>query len=569
MQKSIRIKGQWGWLLVVGMVWCMGGTSTAAGVRIVNVLRHAEHQRIDVYVDTEPLPRVAGLGYLGYSEELSLPGGVHEVVIRKAGRSEELTQVSLAVSADSSYTVYVLGSRPEVRVLSRSSNRVLSNDSLAVRYVQVASVRDSLTVGLYDPSGKYVVSLPEFDAGQGKWGDSIGVWRSKVVLAGRLRPFVIASGMEEVRPYSGHYREGSVVTFFAIGEYRGGSGDLGVYSLVETDTGGGLLYRLREKGVGDGAVRPVSLAADLFKTPNTFSLEFTLDGVPVGYDRRWYTFFPRYDDYIGSFNSKFVHYVYDRTKNESTRDTLIDEDLNVGVDTLTTAILVGNQQTGYSVVSLQTPMLYQVGEARSRLRVFHGAASVGGIEVVLRLSDGSSERFGGLRFKGSSEYREVPYGSVVAELYRIGEQEAFARKRGYLPVDSQMTLMLAGPSMDSLGIALLVDTDSNYQSVKFWPDAGATGVEEKERKKMATVAVYPNPTSSNAVLTIAETTNATATVELLTLTGMVLQIWPAVPLHRHSTTLFPISTTELASGTYLLRVQIAGEVVVRPITVVR
>ena len=539
----------------------------------MNVLRHAEHQRIDVYVDTEPLPRVVGLGYLEYSREEGVGIGTHTIVVVAAGgnRGQPIRSLNMVLSADSSYTVLLLGSQAEVRVLGRLTEEEIGNDSLEIRCAQVTKKEEKLYVAISAPAGVPLrgITLPAWDQGSGRWGDSIGVWSEVRLLAGKMEMSFYTEGMPEQRSYSRHYQEGSVVTFFAIGEYRGGSGDLGVYSLVETDTGGGLLHRLREKGVGDGAVRPVSLAADLFKTPNTFSLELTLDGVPVGYDRRWYTFFPRYDDYIGSFNSKFVHYVYDRTKNESTRDTLIDEDLNVGVDTLTTAILVGNQQTGYSVVSLQTPMLYQVGEARSRLRVFHGAASVGGIEVVLRLSDGSSERFGGLRFKGSSEYREVAYGSVVAELYRIGEQEAFARKRGYLPVDSQMTLMLAGPSMDSLGIALLVDTDSNYQSVKFWPDAGATGVEEKERKKMATVAVYPNPTSSNAVLAIAETTIATATVELLTLTGMVLQIWPAVPLHRHSTTLFPISTTELASGTYLLRVQIAGEVVVRPITVVR
>lgn len=455
----------------------VGTLQSQSLVRVVNVLRHASTTTIDVYVDEEPGARFVGVSYLWYSSEMVLSPQTHRIVITESGvgRSNPIGEIELSISPDSSYTVYVLGSLPQLRVVSRGINRELPNDSLEVGYVQVGSSADSLVVGLYDPSGKYVVSLLEFDMGVGQWGDSIGSWGRKVVLAGRLRPFVQAAGMEEQRPYSGHYREGSVVTFVVAGEYGNGSGDLSVYSLVESDTGGGMLHRLREKGVGDGAVRPVWLAADLFKTPNTFSIEFTLDGVPVGYDRRWYTFFPQYYDYVGWFNSKFVHYIYDKTKNESTWDTLIDEDLYVGTDTLTTAILVGTQATGYSVVSLSTPLLYQVSEARSRLRVFHGSSSVGAVDVVLNLSDGSSERFNGVTYKGSSEYRELLYGPVVAELYRSGEQVAFARKRGYLPVDSQMTLLVIGGSEDSLGIALLVDTDSNYQSVKFWPDAGATG----------------------------------------------------------------------------------------------
>ncbi|MCC7439798.1 MAG: T9SS type A sorting domain-containing protein [Armatimonadetes bacterium] len=368
--------------------------------------------------------------------------------------------------------------------------------------------------------------------------------------------------MEEQRPYSGDYGEGSVVTFVVVGAYNDGAGDLAVYSLVETDTGSGRLHRLREKGVGDGAVRAAVVADDLYRS------RVTIAGVPAsGGSNVRYGFNHRIDDHLGSFNAKYMRYRVVGTQAEY--DTLIDEDLYVGVDTLTTAILVGNQQIGYSVVSLQTPMLYQVPEARSRLRVFHGSASMGEIEVVLKLNDGSSEQYSSVSFKGSTEYREVPYGPVVAELYRSGEEVAFARKRGYLPVDSQGTLVLIGPSMDSLGVALLVDTDSNYQSVKFWPDAGATGVERESAEEVATVAVYPNPTSGDAVLSIIGSTEATATVELLTLTGRVVQRWPAVALQRDGTRHFPISTLELASGTYLVRATIAGKVAARLLTVVR
>lgn len=91
----------------------------------------------------------------------------------------------------------------------------------------------------------------------------------------------------------------------------------------------------------------------------------------------------------------------------------------------------------------------------------------------------------------------------------------------------------------------------------------------EEPQEVATVDMYPNPTSGDLVLTIAGSTNPTATVGLLTLTGKGVQTWPAVPLHRHGTTLFPISTAELASGTYLVRVEVAGEVMTRLITVVK
>jgi len=387
-----------------------------------------------------------------------------------------------------------------------------------------------------------------------------------------LRPFVQAAGMAEQRPYSRSYREGSVVTFIIVGEYGQGNGDLRVYSLVESDTGQGALHPLREKESGDGAVRPVSLAADLFQTPNTFSIEFTLDGVPVGYDRRWYTFFPQYYDYVGSFNSKFVQYIYDKTKNESTWDTLIDEDLYVGADTLTTAILVGTQATGYSVVSLSTPMLDQVSEARSRLRVFHAANSSGAFDLLLKLSDGSSQQFPGVPFKGSTDYQELPYGPVVAELYRSGEQVPFARKRGYLPVDSQVTLMILGASEDSVGIALLVDTDSNYQAVKFWPDAGTTGVTSEHavtrESKGLSVMVYPNPTHDKVRVSFRLAQGSAVQVELCTLNGSVVTLLPkqAYAAGEHEL-LLPTET--LPAATYLLRLSAEGQTTTQALTIVR
>ena len=67
-------------------------------VRVVNVMRHAPQQSIDVYVDTETTARVVGLGYLGYSEHLSLTTGAHEITIHNAGTSEELARVSVAPS---------------------------------------------------------------------------------------------------------------------------------------------------------------------------------------------------------------------------------------------------------------------------------------------------------------------------------------------------------------------------------------------------------------------------------------------------------------------------------------
>ena len=385
-------------------------------------------------------------------------------------RATPIRTASIGLSADSSYTVFVLGSGAEIRVFSRETVLSIGNDSLVARAAQVTSAEDSMYMSVAAPAGVPVrgFALPAFDMGQGRWGDSIGIWGELRLLAGKMLIHVQAKAMNEVRQYSGSYREGSVVTFFVIGEYGGGSGDLGVYSLVESDSGGGMLHRLREKGVGDGAVRPVSLAADVYTT------EYTVDGVLLGYDPRRYSVVQRVEDFLGTINIKMAR------RHQSKRDTLIDEGIYVGTDTLTTAILVGTEGTGYSVVSLATPLVYDLGEARSRLRVFHGSSSVGPVDVVFKLSDGSIERFNGVSYKGSSEYRELLYGPVVAELYRSGEQVAFARKRGYLPVDSQMTLMLIGGSADSLGIALLVDTDSNYQAVKLWPEAGATGVDGEE-----------------------------------------------------------------------------------------
>jgi len=379
------------------------------------------------------------------------------------------------------------------------------------------------------------------------------------LVAGRIRVWLGGGGLPEDRPYTGHYREGSVVTFVVVGEYGNGSGDLGVYSLVESDSGGGMLHRLREKGVGDGAVRPVSLAADVYTT------EYTVDGVLLGYDPRRYSVVQRVEDFLGTINIKMAR------RHQSKRDTLIDEGIYVGTDTLTTAILVGTEGTGYSVVSLATPLVYDLGEARSRLRVFHGSSSVGPVDVVFKLSDGSIERFNGVSYKGSSEYRELLYGPVVAELYRSGEQVAFARKRGYLPVDSQMTLMVISGSADSLGIALLVDTDSNYQAVKLWPEAGATGVDGEEgitgESKGLNVMVYPNPSSNEARVSFRLEQRSAVGVEICTMTGTVVMISSQQEYNAGDHEMV-LSTGALPSSTYLVRLSSQGQTTTRLLTIV-
>lgn len=538
--------------------------STNPNVRVVNVLRDAANQTIDVYVDEEPEARFVGLSYLWYSSEMVLSPQTHRIVITESGvgRSNPIGEIELSISPDSSYTVYVLGSLPEVRVVSRGIEKIIGNDSLIVRCVQVTDMTGKFYVTVRDPtslSGS-VIELPLFDGQSKTWGDSIGYWKERQLVAGRIRVWLGGGGLPEDRPYTGHYREGSVVTFVVVGEYGNGSGDLGVYSLVESDSGGGMLHRLREKGVGDGSVRPVSLAADLYTT------EYTVDGVLLGYDPRRYSVVQRVEDFLGTINIKMAR------RHQSTRDTLIDEDLYVGADTLTTAILVGTEATGYSVVSLATPLVYDLGEARSRLRVFHGASSVGAVDVVFKLSDGSIERFNGVRYKGSSEYRELLYGPVVAELYRSGEQVAFARKRGYLPVDSQMTLMVIGGSEDSLGIALLVDTDSNYQAVKLWPEAGATGVGREEgitgEPKGLSVMVYPNPSSNEARVSFRLEQRSIVGVEICTMTGIVkVSGRPQEYEQGNNEITLPIGA--LPAGPYLVRLSTGNQATVRLLTIVR
>ncbi|KXK57136.1 MAG: hypothetical protein UZ07_CHB004000917 [Chlorobi bacterium OLB7] len=338
-----------------------------------------------------------------------------------------------------------------------------------------------------------------------------------------------------------------------------------MYSLVESDSGGGMLHRLREKGVGDGAVRAVIVASDLYRS------RVTIAGAPAsGGSNVRYNFNQRLDDHLGSFNAKYMRNRV--VGNSEEYDTLIDEDLYVGADTLTTAILVGTEGTGYSVVSLATPLVYQVSEARSRLRVFHGSSSVGPVDVVFKLSDGSIERFNEVSYKGSSEYRELLYGPVVAELYRSGEQVAFARKRGYLPVDSQMTLMVIGGSADSLGIALLVDTDSNYQAVKLWPEAGATGVDGEEgitgESKGLNVMVYPNPSHDNVQVSFWLEQRLPVQVEVCTMTGIVkMSGRPQEYEQGNNEITLPIGA--LPAGPYLVRLSTGNQATVRLVTIVR
>lgn len=543
--------------------------STNPNVRVVNVLRDAANQTIDVYVDEEPEARFVGLSYLWYSSEMVLSPQTHRIVITESGvgRSNPIGEIELSISPDSSYTVYVLGSLPEVRVVSRGIEKIIGNDSLIVRCVQVTDMTGKFYVTVRDPtslSGS-VIELPLFDGQSKTWGDSIGYWKERQLVAGRIRVWLGGGGLPEDRPYTGHYREGSVVTFVVVGEYGNGSGDLGVYSLVESDSGGGMLHRLREKGVGDGSVRAVIVASDLYRS------RVTIAGAPAsGGSNVRYNFNQRLDDHLGSFNAKYMRNRV--VGNSEEYDTLIDEDLYVGADTLTTAILVGTEATGYSVVSLATPLVYDLGEARSRLRVFHGASSVGAVDVVFKLSDGSIERFNGVRYKGSSEYRELLYGPVVAELYRSGEQVAFARKRGYLPVDSQMTLMVIGGSEDSLGVALLVDTDSNYQAVKLWPEAGATGVGREEgitgESKGLNVMVYPNPSSNEARVSFRLEQRSIVGVEICTMTGIVkVSGRPQEYEQGNNEITLPIGA--LPAGPYLVRLSTGNQATVRLLTIVR
>ena len=543
--------------------------STNPNVRVVNVLRDAANQTIDVYVDEEPEARFVGLSYLWYSSEMVLSPQTHRIIITESGvgRSNPIGEIELSISPDSSYTVYVLGSLPEVRVVSRGIEKIIGNDSLIVRCVQVTDMTGKFYVTVRDPtslSGS-VIELPLFDGQSKTWGDSIGYWKERQLVAGRIRVWLGGGGLPEDRPYTGHYREGSVVTFVVVGEYGNGSGDLGVYSLVESDSGGGMLHRLREKGVGDGSVRAVIVASDLYRS------RVTIAGAPAsGGSNVRYNFNQRLDDHLGSFNAKYMRNRV--VGNSEEYDTLIDEDLYVGADTLTTAILVGTEATGYSVVSLATPLVYDLGEARSRLRVFHGASSVGAVDVVFKLSDGSIERFNGVRYKGSSEYRELLYGPVVAELYRSGEQVAFARKRGYLPVDSQMTLMVIGGSEDSLGIALLVDTDSNYQAVKLWPEAGATGVGREEgitgEPKGLSVMVYPNPSSNEARVSFRLEQRSIVGVEICTMTGIVkVSGRPQEYEQGNNEITLPIGA--LPAGPYLVRLSTGNQATVRLLTIVR
>ncbi|MBK8910649.1 MAG: T9SS type A sorting domain-containing protein [Chlorobi bacterium] len=543
--------------------------STNPNVRVVNVLRDASAAIVDVYIDAEESARIKGLKYLEYSSEESVGIGVHTIVVVAAGgsRATPIRTASIGLSADSSYTVFVLGSGAEIRVFSRETVLSIGNDSLVARAAQVTSAEDSMYMSVAAPAGVPVrgFALPAFDMGQGRWGDSIGIWGELRLLAGKMLIHVQAKAMNEVRQYSGSYREGSVVTFFVIGEYGGGSGDLGVYSLVESDSGGGMLHRLREKGVGDGAVRAVIVASDLYRS------RVTIAGAPAsGGSNVRYNFNQRLDDHLGSFNAKYMRNRV--VGNSEEYDTLIDEDLYVGADTLTTAILVGTEGTGYSVVSLATPLVYQVSEARSRLRVFHGSSSVGPVDVVFKLSDGSIERFNEVSYKGSSEYRELLYGPVVAELYRSGEQVAFARKRGYLPVDSQMTLMVIGGSADSLGIALLVDTDSNYQAVNLWPEAGATGVGGEEgitgESKGLNVMVYPNPSHDNVQVSFWLEQRLPVQVEVCTMTGIVkMSGRPQEYEQGNNEITLPIGA--LPAGPYLVRLSTGNQATVRLVTIVR
>jgi len=132
--------------------------------------------------------------------------------------------------------------------------------------------------------------------------------------------------------------------------------------------------------------------------------------------------------------------------------------------------------------------------------------------------------------------------------------------------------MILGASEDSVGIALLVDTDSNYQAVKFWPDAGTTGVTSEHavtrESKGLSVMVYPNPTHDKVRVSFRLAQGSAVQVELCTLNGSVVTLLPkqAYAAGEHEL-LLPTET--LPAATYLLRLSAEGQTTTQALTIVR
>jgi hypothetical protein len=240
-------------------------------------------------------------------------------------------------------------------------------------------------------------------------------------------------------------------------------------------------------------------------------------------------------------------------------DTTVGAPYAIEADSMTTVLVMGERpRYAARVITLRAPLRAPLADTVSMVRIVHAVpdADVGRLDVVFRMVDAA--RIPLLRFAYGSVTDYVPVVPGAFNVYGYYSDRASTEmvldEGGEMPRGAYVTAVITGRKSDgTLGVHLLIDSDSAGGPLERLDDRSTLGVPPKEAAHV--LAVAPNPSDGAFVLEVPIALGDHVTAAVVDALGRLVRriAWDAITSERT----MRIDLAGAPAGSY--RVRIAGE----------